>query len=627
VSALRELRFLLPRLRPYRWRYAVGGACVVGAVALKVFIPRYLGEAFDRLLELEREGSMSALAEDALKQVGALALAIVGLAAGVALVRTASRILVLGTCRRIVHDLRRLLFGHLLTLAPSFYARHPTGQLMSRCVNDMQNVQGLTGPVFLYIVETATLYAVCITFMWGVSPQLTLVAMLPFPLFLLLARRLAARVQQGSREAQQKLGEVSAKVDESLSGHLVIRSLALEGFDRDRFARHCDDFRSLNLRVTRARALLVPMMNGLASLGTLLVLLVGGPWLVRGEVSLGSFVAMVLYLEMMTVPTLILGFVISSLQRGTAALGRIREVFEFQPALRDPDDPLEEGVVEGEIRVRDLSVRFPALAEQELLSGTLSGQEPAAGGGASDERVVLEGISLDVPAGTTLGVVGRTGAGKTTLVRVLARQLEVERGHVFIDGRDVMDMRLADVRRRIGLVPQETFLFSESLADNIALGLPDAERAAVEEAAEVSRISTDLAQLPDGLDTQLGERGVNLSGGQRQRTALARVVLLEPRILILDDTLSAVDTHTADEIMARLRPMMAGRTTVIVAHRVSTVRHADQIAVLDEGRLAELGSHSELVAAGGLYAQLWERQRAREALEADLDLEGGEVDW
>jgi len=369
------------------------------------------------------------------------------------------------------------------------------------------------------------------------------------------------------------------------------------------------------------------MMNGLASLGTLLVLLVGGPWLVRGEVSLGSFVAMVLYLEMMTVPTLILGFVISSLQRGTAALGRIREVFEFQPALRDPDDPLEEGVVEGEIRVRDLSVRFPALAEQELLSGTLSGQEPAAGGGASDERVVLEGISLDVPAGTTLGVVGRTGAGKTTLVRVLARQLEVERGHVFIDGRDVMDMRLADVRRRIGLVPQETFLFSESLADNIALGLPDAERAAVEEAAEVSRISTDLAQLPDGLDTQLGERGVNLSGGQRQRTALARVVLLEPRILILDDTLSAVDTHTADEIMARLRPMMAGRTTVIVAHRVSTVRHADQIAVLDEGRLAELGSHSELVAAGGLYAQLWERQRAREALEADLDLEGGEVDW
>ncbi len=662
---LRELRLLLPYLKQYRLAYLLGGCCILGSVALKLLIPYLLGDAIDALRELAAaEPPIGSGADPNLTGLLARsAITIVLTAASVALLRTISRLLILGSSRKVVHDVRNVVFDHLLRLAPSFYVRNPTGQIMSRCINDMQNVQRLMGPVIMYLAETTILFAFGLAMMLRINPTLTLIGILPFPPFLFLARRLAVRIQEGSRQAQNALAEVSAKVDESLSGQLVIKTLTLEEDDRRRFHSRCTDYRNLNLSITRTRAVLIPLMMGLTSLSTVIVLAVGGQRAMHGELSIGSVVTMMLYLQMLSGPTRILSFIIGALRRGAAALGRIREILDAPPTLREPPTAAAAGVERGEIRVDQLSVVFPPLAEQPHLSGSLPEMEPEAAAdpevpevaseaanrareatvraeeqaassddvpvlrtaaptpnGSNGARRVLDDISFTVPAGTTLGIVGHTGSGKTTLVRAIARQLEVEAGQVFIDGTDVTHLGLAAVRRSIGFVPQDAFLFSASLADNVALGRHDAPPDAIATAVAAAQLTPDLAQLPEGLDTIVGERGVMLSGGQRQRTALARVLLLDPRILILDDTLSAVDTGTADEILAGLRPFSARRSTIIVAHRLSTVQDADNIIVLDEGRIAEQGDHEHLIALGGRYAKLYAWQQQHEARAAELGL-------
>lgn len=620
----RELALLLPYTRRYRWHYAVGSVCIVASILFKFAIPYYLGRSFDDLRALGDGAGPQASSGEVERMLLWSAGSIVLLAALVAGVRTTSRLFVLGVSRRAVHDVRNDLFDHLLRLSPSFYVRHQTGQIMSRAVNDMRNVQGLLGPVFMYLAETAVLYVAGVTFMCGVDPVLTLAALSPFPFFIWMARRLARRIQVDSRAAQDRLGEVSAKVDESLSGHQVIKTLALEEREEARFAEQCEQYRALNLRVTRARSTLSPLMLALASLSTAITLGVGGPRVAAGEMSLGELVSMLFYLQMVAAPTGILGFVISSLERGTAALARLREVFEMEPTLTDPSEP------------SDASARVPAASEsatlkvegltlvhrplEELPHLSIGAEEPEREEeGAA--RTVLDQVTFEVAAGTTLGIVGHTGSGKSSLLAALARQLEVEPGTIWIGGTDVCDLPVADLRRRIGYVPQETFLFSRSLADNVALGRPQAERSEVEAAVRAASLDKDLDQLPDGLDTLVGERGLNLSGGQRQRTALARVMLLEPSILLLDDCLSAVDTQTADDILGALAPKTEGRTTVIAAHRIATVRHADQILVLEEGRIVERGDHESLVRAGGRYARLHERQRLTETMSEELGLD------
>ena len=388
----------------------------------------------------------------------------------------------------------------------------------------------------------------------------------------------------------------------------MIKTLGIEDADFARFSARCEDFRRLNLRTTRLRALLIAAMMGLTGLSTVLVLGLGGERVAAGTMSLGDFGVLLTYLVWLAAPTRVLGFVISSLRRGTAAYGRMREILDSAVALRQEREPAggPATLERGDLSLRGLSVVYPPFSEQPHLAGSLPPEH--IGSEADVERRVLDEIELEVPAGTTLGVVGHTGSGKSTLARVLARQLEVEPGQVFLDDVDINDYSLDELRSKTGYVPQDAFLFSESLRANVALGEPDASDEAILAALDAAQLGKDLDQLPRGLDTVIGERGVNLSGGQRQRTALARVLLLAPRLLILDDTLSAVDTQTADAILEHLRPFAAERTTVLVAHRLSSLCHADQIIVLEGGRIVERGTHAQLLALGGSYRRTWDLQ-------------------
>ncbi len=592
----------MPYARRLRGLYALGAVLVVSAVVLRLLLPTLLGDAIDTLRARLEGGDPGAA-----QHLVVVAVAMVAAAAVGAVVRTGSRLCILGNSRKVVHDLRTDLFDHLLRLSPSFYVRHRTGHVMSRCVNDVQNVQGLTGPVFLYLVETGVLYAVGLTFMLATDPWLTLLGVAPFPFFLWFARRIAARIQVLSRTSQEQLGEVSAKLDESLSGQRVVRGLALEERDRAAFEAEAQRYRGTMLELAAARSWLQPTMLFLAALSTLVALAFGGPRVVAGELTVGELVSFVFYLGIVAGPTGTLGFVMSSLQRGAAALDRLVELLDMPVTIRDAEQVRSGALRDGRIEVRDLTIEFPDLREQPHLSGSLPEE---IGEGAGGARRVLDHVSFEVAPGKTLGVVGPTGSGKTTLLRALTRMVEVPRDTVFLDGVDVNDLPLRELRRAVGVVPQESFLFSRSLEENIAFGRPGSSRDAVKSALATARLERDMAQLPDGLATMVGERGVQLSGGQRQRTALARVVLLEPTLLLLDDTLSAVDTHTAAEILGAIEPLMRGRTTVIVAHRVATVSRADQILVLDEGRVVERGNHAALLAREGLYASLWQKQQS-----------------
>jgi ATP-binding cassette subfamily B protein len=576
----------------------LGCLCLAATNALSLAIPWLIKTSIDALRGLQVLGAARAHA-----LVVRNALYIIACAVGQAAIRTASRVLIFNAGRNIEYQLRRDLFGHLTRLDPGFYRRHPTGDVMSRMTNDLGAVRMLFGPGILNIFNTAFVYATTLWLLVRLSPRLTLWALLPYPALLAGARVFSRRMYKASRAIQEQLGTMSTAIQEDLAGIAVIKHYTLEDRRHAGFGALNDEYLARSLSLVRARGTLTPLFAMLGGAGTLIVLWAGGREVIAGRLTVGGLVAFNAYLALLSWPTIALGWIIGIWQRGVAAWTRVRELLTTAPTIVDgPDD---DGVATGQpsVDVHGLTV-------------------------AVDGRRILDDVFVSLPAGQTLAIVGRTGAGKTTLVDALVRMQEVPPETIQVGGRDVTRMPLHALRGLVGYAPQDAFLFSATVAENINFGIRGAtgngeskldnklDLARVQRAAEAAGLAPDIAVLPDGYDTLVGERGITLSGGQRQRVALARALAADPQILILDDSLSSVDAQTEREILARLRPILAGRTSILISHRVAAVKDADQILVLDGGRVAERGTHAALLAAGGVYASLYREQLAAEALGA-----------
>ena len=519
---------------------------------------------------------------------------VLGLVAiGTAAVRFFSRTLIFNAAREIEYEIRNDLFALLERLPQSFYFQWRTGDIMSRCVNDVNAVRLLLGVGLLNLVQTPILYFGAIAMMLSIDVKLALLVILPYPAFILIARTLGKSIHYWSLQVQEGLADLSNRLQESIAGIAVLKAYAMEGVTRRRFDRVNEELYHRQLGMARAYAAMVPVVSVLPATAMLLILLVGGQSMASGALPASDFFRFALLVFQLTFPTFIMGWVVALVQRGAASMQRLDELLSVEPAIADRPDAEPVSELRGEIEFRGLTFRYPG-----------AGRAPA-----------LRDVSLHVPVGSTLGVVGPVGSGKSTLASIVPRLYEVEDGQLFIDGIDVNRIPLATLRASIAMVPQESFLFSMTLAENIAFGLPDTDRERVETASRRSQLAKDLGELPNGYDTVVGERGVMLSGGQRQRTALARALALDPKILILDDTLSAVDAETEAAIQTELGTVFRGRTVVVVSSRVSAVRNADRIVVLDEGRVVESGSHEQLQAAGGLYARLAREQAEEDRLE------------
>jgi len=527
-------------------------------------------------------------AREMAKRCGVLA----AVAVGRSTVRFVSRLRIFNAAREIEYQLRNDIFAHLQRLPQSFYASWRTGDLMSRCVNDLTSVRLMLGPGVLSVVQTPIIFAATLIAMVSMDPKLALLVLLPYPLFLLVSRAFGRAMHQSNLAVQTGLADLGSQLQESISGIAVVKAYAMEDTVKRRFGEISQELYRRQIRAVRVNASLPAVAGTLPLLGMCLIFWVGGQEVLGGKMSIGQFFTFAMFNYELTFPAFIMGWVFTLVQRGTASMERIDQVLSTRPSIADREDSAPLETLRGGIELRHLTFRYAG-----------QGREPA-----------LRDVSLRVAPGTVLGVVGPVGSGKTTLASLIPRLYEVEDGTLFLDGVEVNRIPLRTLRSNIAMVPQDSFLFSMSLAENVAYGLPETDLRRVEEAAERAQLAKDVAELPDGYQTVVGERGVMLSGGQRQRAALARALALDPRILILDDTLSAVDAETEAAIQAGLREVFAGRTVIVVASRVSTVRAADQIVVLEGGRIVAQGDHTSLLAQGGLYARLAREQAREEAL-------------
>ena len=578
------LRRLLSYLGHHRVAYGVWALTTLGYVAAFVAVPILIGHA------VAAAESRLPAAEVARR---CLWIVLVTLVRGG--LRYYSRTLVFNLARDVEYELRNDLFAHLQRMPQSFYLQWRTGDLMSRCVNDLGSVRLLLGPGILNLLQTPILYLAVFAAMLALDVRLALLVLVPYPAFLWIARSFGRAMHRTNLRLQEGLASVSNMLQETISGIAVVKAYAMETAGQARFETVNRDLYRRQLDVVRVFAGLGPVLSLLPAVAMWIVLLVGGHEVSGGKMTLADFFTFSMYVYELTFPTFLMGWVVALVQRGAASMQRLDEVLCVEPSIADRADRVPIERLRGEIEFRNLDFSYPG-----------TGREPA-----------LRDVSLRVPAGTTLGIVGPVGSGKSTLASLIPRLYEIADGHVFLDGVDVNRIPLATLRSGIAMVPQDSFLFSMTLAENVGYGLasPDPER--VVAAAERAQLAKDVVDLPHGYDTLVGERGVMLSGGQRQRTALARALALRPSILILDDALSSVDAQTEAEIQRGLGEVFEGRTVVLISHRISTVRGADQIVVMDGGRIVERGRHDELVAAGGLYARLASQQALEEELEEE----------
>ncbi len=608
---------LLPFLLRYRLRYLGGAACLLVATTMAVGIPWTVKRAVDAL---ERDGAAAHL--------GPFVLLILLLAASHGVARLGSRFAMLGAGQWVEHDLRTALYARLLTLPPAFYHLHRTGDLMSRASNDISALRALAGFGSVMLIGTLFAFAGTLGAMWMIDPWLTLFAMAPFPGLVVIAKRFNHDVEVRSTAVQEQLGALSAKAQENLTGMAVVRAYTMEEREIAEFARLNAEYRTRNLALARVQSVSWPLMGLVSGVGALIVLWLGGKAVVDGRISLGSFVAFNGYLAQLAWPTIALGWTLASIQRGLAAMQRVTEILDARPheSLGGLSDELglsadwgSAGAISGPPQMKknasEQPPKLPAGQEPEpalLPNGPLEFKHLTF---AYDDRgPALRDVSFVVPAGSVVAVVGPTGSGKSTLGTLLCRLYEPPRGTVWIGGCDVLDLPLGPLRRSVGYVPQESFLFSRPLRDNVRLADEHASPERLEEVARTAGLADDLGALPAGWDTVVGERGLTLSGGQRQRVALARALVADPPFLVLDDVLASVDAAKEWEITRALRAAASGRTTLLMTHRLKAAAEADRIVVLDEGRVVEEGRHAELVAAGGLYARLWRVQQLEDEL-------------
>jgi ATP-binding cassette subfamily B multidrug efflux pump len=576
-----SLFHLLPYLRRYRAKIGVGFLMVICTVAAGMLAPWVLKYVVDDI--------QTAFAPEKLPRYAAL---ILGISVVEGFFRFWMRKILIGVSREIEYQLRNDFFAHLQTMSLSFFQQHSTGDIMSRATNDLNAVRSVLGPGIMYSVTTLITVLVATVILLRLNWELTLLAYIPLVLVSLGVKRLGRQIHDRFETIQEQFSRISTRVQENLAGIRVVKSYAREQSEIESFKSRNEEYVRRNIALIRLWGVFYPMMSALIGMSAVILLWYGGRQVVAGRLSLGEFVAFLAYLALLTWPTIAIGWVINIFQRGAASMDRILRILNRESDIRDAADCTAPAASEGSLEIRGLSYRYPGA-----------------------DRMALQDISLSVSPGETLAIVGQTGSGKSTLVNLIPRLFDPPPGTVFVDGLDVRRWPLSQLRRRLGIVPQETFLFSETILENISFARQDAvEEDKVAWATRISAMDKDIQMFPQKLQTFVGERGITLSGGQKQRVAISRAVLKEPEILILDDAFSSVDTYTEEQILHGLQEVMNGRTTILVSHRVSTVKAAHQIIVLQDGAIVERGTHDALLALQGAYATLYHRQLLEEEL-------------
>jgi ATP-binding cassette subfamily B multidrug efflux pump len=592
----KTLRPLFPYLRKYQSTFWIGALCVFCNNGVWILFPLVIRRAIDDLNQ--------GVTRHKLFTYSAMLLAVAGVKA---IFQYLTRWILIGVSREIEFDLRNDLFTHLERLSYNYYQRTRTGDIMARMTNDLNAVRMLVGPGIMYTANTVVFTVGALVFMFSISPKLTIFAFAPLPIVSIVVQYFGRKIHERFERIQAMFSDISARAQENFSGARIIRAYVQEEAEIALFERENQEYIARSLKLVRLMGMLWPTLTTLLGVAIVIVLWVGGIEVIQHRISVGSFVAFNTYMVQLTWPVIALGWVINIFQRGTASTLRIESILAEPIEITDVGVPASGAPTDvvGEIEFRNLSFHY---------GQTLQATERGEGRHHGDENV-LRNVTLKVPAGTSLAIVGPTGSGKSTLVSLIPRIYDAAPGTVLIDGRPIREFPLALLRKNIGFVPQETFLFSDSIRENIAFGAQDATDADVRRVAEAASIAADIESFPEGYSTLVGERGLTLSGGQKQRTAIARALIRNPRILVLDDALSSVDTQTEDRILNHLREIMRGRTTIFISHRVSTVRNADRIVVLHDGHIVEYGTHDELIDRNGYYTELYNKQLLEEELE------------